>query len=548
MSTATRASTETATARGSTCDAAAPRRPGLVLSMVSVAIFMLMLDTMVVSAALADIRADFDASIGGLQWVVDAYSIPLAGVLLTFAALGDRHGRKRLFIAGMVVFTASSLAMMTAGGILQLDLLRMVQGIGAAMLFATSLPLLAAAFPEAEARARAIGVYGAVMASATVLGPVIGGGLVTHFGWRSIFAINVPIGIAVTVLAALKMPETAGAREHRADWPGSLLLTGGLVAAVFALTRSHALGWTSGTVISLLVGGTVLLAAFLFWQTRAGNPLVDLSMARKPGFTGTAIVSIAHMATLMASATYLALFLMSQGYTPLQMGLRLLPISACAMLAAAVAPVLARRLPIGVGLTGAMAVVTLGMYLLGGYGRDDNWTHFLPGMIVGGLAIGALTSINQAASLTFAPPEKAGMSSATFATLRQVGMAVGIAALGTVFGRVATDRAESGLAAVPGIDAVPHDLRRQFADQVGSGAGHEVVEAVPERFHEAVPALTRVADSASIDGLNALVDLGVVIGAVSVLIAGIAFTIDRGRARRLRAPDRSPDQAPLTVR
>ncbi|MFC1437419.1 MFS transporter [Streptacidiphilus sp. N1-10] len=254
------------TARGSTpVDSAAPRRPGLVLFMVCVAIFMLMLDAMVVSAALAGIRRDFNASIDGLQWVVDAYSIPLAGTMLTFATLGDRFGRRRMYIAGMLVFTAASLAMTLAGGIVQLDVLRTVQGIGAAMLFATALPLLAAAFPGAGERAKAIGVYGAVMAGATVLGPVIGGALVTQFGWRSIFLINVPIGIAVTVLAALKMPRTASTPGHRADWPGSLLLTSGLVAGVFALTRSHALGWTSGTVISLTVTAVVLLLAFLAW-------------------------------------------------------------------------------------------------------------------------------------------------------------------------------------------------------------------------------------------------------------------------------------------
>lgn len=531
---------KTATARGSTPTDVTPPRPGMVLFIVCVAIFMLMLDAMVVSAALADIRSDFDASIDGLQWVVDAYSIPLAGVLLTFATLGDRYGRKRMYLAGMAVFTGSSLAMTMAGSIVALDVLRVVQGIGAAMLFATALPLLAAAFPDAGARAKAIGVYGAVMASATVLGPVIGGGLVTQFGWRSIFLINVPIGIAMIVLAARKLPQTASTADRRADWLGSLLLTGGLVAAVFALTRSHALGWTSGTVIALIVGGGVLLTAFLFWQTRAKNPLFDISMAKKPGFTGTAVVSIAHMATLMASATYLALFLMGQGYTPLEMGLRLLPISVCAMIAAALTPIIARRVPMGVGLTGTMAVVTVGMWLLGNYGPDDNWTHFLPGMIIGGLAIGALTSLNQAASLTFASQENAGMSSATFATLRQVGMAMGIAALGAVFSQVATDRAESGLAAVPGIGSVPQDLKDQFVDLVGSGSGHEVVGSVPAQFHDAVPALTRVADSASIDALNALANLGTIIGASAVAIAGTAFAIDRRRVSRRPSEPASP--------
>ncbi len=151
------------------------RRPALVLSLVSIAVFMLMLDTTVVTAALADIRADFDCSIDGLQWVIDAYAIPLAGVLLTFATVGDRFGRKRLFVTGMTVFTASSLALSMSGSLIQLNVLRAVQGVGAAMLFATALPLLAVAFPDSRERAKAIGVYGAVIAAASVAGPVLGG-------------------------------------------------------------------------------------------------------------------------------------------------------------------------------------------------------------------------------------------------------------------------------------------------------------------------------------------------------------------------------------
>ncbi|MFC1437418.1 hypothetical protein ABUW04_04040 [Streptacidiphilus sp. N1-10] len=258
-------------------------------------------------------------------------------------------------------------------------------------------------------------------------------------------------------------------------------------------------------------------------------------MARRPGFTGTAIVSVAHMATLMAAATYLALFLMGAlGFTPLQMGLRLLPISVCAMIAAPVTSIFAKRVPIGVGLTATMTMVTAGMYLLGGFGRDDGWTHFLPGMVVGGLGIGALTALNQAASLTFASQENAGMASATFGTLRQVGLAMGIAGLGAMYSQVAQDRADSALASVPGAGLLPQGLKEQFVHQVGSGAGHQAVAMVPAQFHDAVPALAQVADGASVDALNAMATLGTIIGAVSVLIAAIAFTIDRGRRRGSR--------------
>ncbi|MFY4723278.1 MFS transporter [Streptomyces sp. LaBMicrA B280] len=512
----------------------AARRSGLVLLLVCVAIFMLMLDATVVTAALADIRSRFDASIDGLQWVVDAYSIPLAGFMLTFATLGDRLGRKRMFLSGMAVFTGASLALTLASSIVQLDALRAVQGVGAAMLFATALPLLSAAFPEAAARAKAIGVYGAVMAGATVLGPVIGGALVTEFGWRSIFTVNLPIGTAVLVLAALKMPEPPRAPGLRTDGLGSLLLTGGLVTGVFAVTRSSALGWTSPTVIGLLSAAAVLVLGFLAWQMRgAKHPLLDLAMARKPGFVGTAIVSVGHMATLMAATTYLSLFLMGTlDCTPLQMGLRVIPISVSAMIAAPLTAVFAKKLPISVSLTATMALVAVGMFLLGGFGHHDGWTHFLAGEVIGGAGLGAITAANQAASLTFAAPENAGMASATFGTLRQIGMAVGIAGLGSMFSHVAEHQAASGIAALPGTRAVPRELREQFVHQVGSASGHQVVAALPPGLRDSAPALTRVADHASVDALNSMLTLGSAVAAASVVLALAAFAIDRRRVGR----------------
>ncbi|MFI6763837.1 MFS transporter [Micromonospora sp. NPDC050417] len=518
----------------------APRRPGLVLLTVCVGIFMLMLDATIVSAALADIRSDFEASIDGLQWVIDAYSIPLAGLVLTFATIGDRYGRKRMFVTGMAVFTGASLALTFSDTIVQLDILRAVQGVGAAMLFATALPLLSVAFPEGAARAKAIGIYGAVMAGATVAGPVVGGALVTEFGWRSVFSINVPIGIVI-ILVALRMPESARTPDRRADWLGSLLLTGGLVAGVFALTQGNSLGWSSGEIIALIVIAVLLLIAFLSWQMRARHPLFDISMARKPGFAGTAIISVAHMATLMAATNFLALFFIGTlGYTPLQMGLRVVPLSITAMIAALLTAILAKGVPFKVLLPVGMVLVTVAMFLMGNVGYDSEWTHFLPGMLVGGIGLGSLTATSQAASLTFASQENAGMASATFGTLRQVGMAIGIAGLGAMFSHVARDKAESGLAALPGSDAVPQDLKHQFVEQVGAASGHQVVEAVPPQFQESVPALARVADHASIDALNAMVTLGTVIGAVSVVLAVITFAVDSSRvSRQSREPEKT---------
>jgi EmrB/QacA subfamily drug resistance transporter len=508
--------------------------PRSVLAMVCGAIFMMMLDVTVVAAALDDIRADLGTSLDGLQWVIDAYSIPMAGVLLTVATLGDRFGRRRLFVAGVALFTASSLALALCRTILQLDLLRAVQSLGAALVFATALPLLAVAFPAAGPRARAIGVYSAFMAGATVAGPVLGGALVTAFGWRSIFLINVPIGVVIGVAALVRMPESPRQPERRADWPGSALLTGGLVAGVCCLTRGEALGWSSGPVLGLAGAAVAALVLFGWWQSRAAHPLLDLSMLRRPGFAGTAVVSVGHMATLMAATNYLAVFLVAAlDYTPLQMGLRLLPISVAALVSAPLAMIAARRAPFAVSLPVTMALVTAGIALLGHVGTDSRWTHFVPGMVIGGLGLGAITALTQAAALTFARTADSGMASATFGTLRQVGMAMGVAGLGAMFGHAARDSAARGFDALPGAGsaAVPPELRDRFVAAAGSGAGHGIAAAIPEQFRAAVPALTRVSATASVDGLNALATLGTIVGVAATVLSAAAFAVGGLRAR-----------------
>ncbi|MFB8278951.1 hypothetical protein [Nocardia colli] len=246
------------------------------------------------------------------------------------------------------------------------------------------------------------------------------------------------------------------------------------------------------------------------------------------------MVSVAHMATLMAASNYLALFLINTlGYTPLQMGLRLLPISIAALVTAPLAAIYAKRIPITIALPATMALVALGMVLISGFEQGDSWTHFVPGMVIGGIGLGAITAITQAASLTFAAAENAGMASATFGTLRQVGMAIGVAGLGALFSHTAKDRAGNGFDALPHADQIPTGLREQFLDGVGAGAGAEVVHALPPEFASAATSLTDTANTASIDALNALANLGAGIGVVAVLGSALAFLIGR---RPLKQP------------
>ncbi len=508
-------------------------RPGPVLLVACTAIFMLMLDTTVVAAALADIRQDFTASLDGLQWVIDAYTLPLAGLLLTFATLGDRLGRKKVFMSGMAVFAVASLALVFAPNALALNVLRAVQGVGAAMLFATALPILSQAYPDRRSRMRAIGVYSAVMGGATAAGPVVGGALVTGFGWRSIFLINVPISIAVIIIASRSLRESTREHSRRSDLPGSALLTAGLVLGVLAITRGQDWGQLSTPVMAMSAAAVGLLAVFVWWQGRSRHPLFDPAILRKPGFVGTALVSFAFMATLMAAANYLALFLMGTlEHSPLQMGLRVLPLTVGALVAAPIAARFLQRLPFSIVLPTGLAVVATGLLLLRNVAIDDDWTHFLPGMIVGGLGIGAVTAANQAASLTFAPPEDAGMSSATFATMRQLGMAVGVAVLGVVFNRVGAQAARDGLLAEPFGALLPEEAREQLTDAIGAGAGVQVTDSLPERLRPLSSDIAQAAHSASVDGINALLNVATASAITALALSVLFFGIDEIRTRR----------------
>jgi MFS family permease len=230
------------------------------LLIVCTAIFMLLLDVTIVSVALADIQRDLDASLADLQWVVDAYTLPLAGLLLTAATLGDRVGRRRVFAAGLALFTAASLACATATSAGMLDGVRAAQGIGGALLFGTALPIIGAAFPRPAERARAIGLFGATLAAATAVGPLVGGVLVDGPGWRWIFLVNVPIG-GLALIAARRLAETSSPTARRADWVGTALLTGGLLALLLGLIRGNDDGWGSGVVVTLFAAAAALLVA-----------------------------------------------------------------------------------------------------------------------------------------------------------------------------------------------------------------------------------------------------------------------------------------------
>ncbi|HXD56855.1 MAG TPA: MFS transporter, partial [Thermoleophilaceae bacterium] len=278
------------------------------LGVVCLATAMLMLDIAVVNTALPDISRDLNTDLNGLQWVVDAYTLALASVVLTAGSLADRLGRKRLFIGGLGLFTASSLACALAGTIEVLDAARAVQGLGAAVMFATSLALLANAFQDAKERAGALAVYGATIGASFAVGPLVGGALTSGFGWRSIFLINVPIGL-LTIAATVKyVKESRDEHARKIDWAGQVVLGGGLFLLVLALLRGNDQGWTSTAIVAELSAAVVLLAVFGLIESRVREPMLPLGLFKNRTFAG------AQLGVFAISGSFFAIFLYTTLY------------------------------------------------------------------------------------------------------------------------------------------------------------------------------------------------------------------------------------------
>ena len=458
------------------------RNPGWTLAIVCVATFMLLLDLTIVTVALSDIQADFNSDLGSLQWVIDAYTLPLAGLLLTAATLGDRLGGRRIFLIGMGLFTAGSLACALAWSPLVLDLTRAMQGMGGALLFGVGLPLIAAAFPETRARAGAIGVFGATLAAATAVGPLVGGALVDGPGWRWIFLINVPLGAVALAAGWLRLTESRAAVARTADWPGTVLLTAGLLLLLLALIRGNDDGWGSTRIVTLFIVAGIMLAGFLVREATASEPMLDLRLFRRPAFAGVSVAAFAISGTLVACTSYLGLYLVNTlGYSPFDAGLRFLPLTVASFVVAPIVARLVDRVPPRFTVGGSLAFAAIGMWMAGRLDGDSRWTVLLAGFIVAGIGLGAASASTSQAALSAVDHTRAGMATGAVNTMRQVGVAAGVAVLGAVFQQRASDEMSRRLADAPlSRDQVSFDnqgKRTQITlDLVRTGMGWRIAD------------------------------------------------------------------------
>jgi EmrB/QacA subfamily drug resistance transporter len=409
------------------------RRPGWTFAIVSVALFMVVLDNLVVTTALPSIRADLGATIQSLEWTVNAYTLSYAVLLLTGAALGDRFGRRRMFVLGLALFTVASAAAALAPTTAALIGARAIQGVGAAIVTPLTLTLLADEFPP-ERRGLAIGAWSGISGLGVALGPVVGGAVVDGISWHWIFWINVPIGLALLPLARRRLTESHGPARSL-DLPGVGLASAGLLGIVYGIVRGAELGWTSTPVLGSLIAGAVLVAAFLVWEARAPQPMLPLRFFRSRGFAAVNLVSLAMYFGVFGSIFLLAQFFqVTQGYSPLEAGLRTLPWTIMPMFVAPIAGLLSDRI-------GSRPLMATGLTLQAG---AIAWlaTVSTPTVPYGELVIPFIMA-GTGMALVFAPaanavlnavrPEEAGQASGATNAIRELGGVLGVAVLATVF-------------------------------------------------------------------------------------------------------------------
>jgi EmrB/QacA subfamily drug resistance transporter len=403
------------------------------LAVVCLATAMLMLDIAVVNTALPKIASSLDAGISGLQWVVDAYTVALAAVVLTSGSIADRLGRRRVFASGLVLFTAASLLCGMAGSIEMLDGARAVQGIGGAILFATSLSLLADAFPEWKERSKALAVYGATIGASFAVGPAVGGAITSYLGWRWVFYVNVPVGIAAIVATYRWVRESRDPNARRIDWAGQTALIGGLFLLVLALLRGNEDGWAGTVIIAELTAAALLLAAFVAIEWRVKEPMLPLGLFRIKEFSGAQVAAFSISASFFAIFLYMTLYLQQiLGLSPIKAGLVYLPCTVLIFFVSAASASLLEKVSAGTLITAGLALVAVGLGLGLLATATSSWAMLLPALMVGGLGTGLFNPAVSAVALGSAPQEMSGLAAGVNDTFRQAGIAVGVALFGAL--------------------------------------------------------------------------------------------------------------------
>src|SRR3954447_1028456 len=421
------------TAQGGEVEMHASKTRSWTLAVVSLATAMLMLDIAVVNTAISDMGKDLNTDLAGLKWVVDAYTLALAAVVLTTGSLADRLGRRRGFTAGLLVFTVASAGAAAATDITMLNIIRAVQGLGAAAMFATSMALLAHEFPQMQERAKALAVYGATIGGSFAFGPLVGGALTTAFGWRSIFIINIPIGIAALAITKKYVRESRDPHARRIDWAGQTALTGGLFLLVLALLRGNDVGWGTTQIVVELVAAAVLMVAFAVIERRVKDPMLPLGFFRIPSFAGAQIAAFAISGSIFAIYIYATIYMQQVlGLSAIEAGLVYVPATIMNAATSGATAQLAGKVSHRVLVSTGLALVAVGMLMMTSLGTGSSWLAVEPGMIIAMIGVGMFNPSVIAVALGSVSEDQSGLAAGVNDTFRQAGIAVGVAALGAL--------------------------------------------------------------------------------------------------------------------
>ena len=412
------------------------------LGALSFALFMIMLDNTIVNVALPAIKNDLHIGVSELEWVVTAYALTFAVLLLTGGKLGDLLGRRLIFTIGLVVFTASSLACGLSSSATELIGARAVQGVGSALMMPATLSIITATFAARE-RGMAIGIWAGVSAMALAIGPLLGGVITEHISWNWIFYVNVPIGLLGILASIVVVPESKDtSHEQRLDLPGLLASGVGLLALVYALIEAHHYGWTSATILGLFAVAASALTAFVLLEQRQRLPMLDLTLFRNGTFAGANLVAILVTLAMFGIFVFFPIYMQTYlGWSPVQAGAALLPWTIMIVIFAPIAGKLSDRVGSRWLMAGGMTTVATCCLLLSRTGLHSTFWNLLPAFLLGGLGMSFVMTPMSAAAMGAAPVAKAGVASGVLNTFRQVGVALGIA----VMGAIVTDRASTAL-------------------------------------------------------------------------------------------------------
>ncbi|MGP2437294.1 MFS transporter [Streptomyces sp. JW3] len=483
------------------------------LTAVCLGTFMLLLDVTIAVVALPDMAHGLNASLSDLQWVMDGYALALAALLLGAGAAADVLGRRRTHVAGVVLFAAASLLCGVATGPAMLVAARAVQGIGAAAMFATTLPLLGSVY-QGRQRSVALGVWGAVSGAAAAVGPVLGGLLTDGPGWRWIFYVNLPVSVVAVWLTLRVVPESRGAQGRRVDVPGTVTFAAFAGAVTYGAVRAGSHGWTESGTLAAFGCAVLFLTAFVVLERRSADPLLDVRLFARPAFSAVMLGALAFNAAAFGVMAYTSIWLQTLlGMSPVRGGLVFLWLSLASFTVAAAGGRLLHGVPARFTIGGGLLLIAAGQYCTAFLDAGSTASALVPGLLLVGVGTGLVSPGIAGAALAAVPAERAGMAGGAVNTFRQLGYALGIAVFGTVLASRMTD-------------TLPHDAAHALA---GGGAG-ALRGAFPERALHAAFA----------SGLNAAAvtagSVAAVAGVLVLLLAGsrpgVAREAVRPQARR----------------